>query len=215
MIRLFTLLATLAFSALASSAPPLLSPAELRPLLAGKSVRIVDIRDGAEYAEKHIPGALSAPYGTWRGPAANPGALPSPDKLAARVQSLGLVPAQHIVVVSTGVDVTDFGAAARVYWTLKVLGFGELSILNGGVAAWQAAGLPQDNATPSVVPSTYVPQIDASLVATREQIATRIEDRSLKLVDARPPAFFSGETRHAAATLPARCQGDPDSSQRR
>jgi len=37
------------------------------------------------------------------------------------------------VVVSSGKDVTDFGAAARVYWTLKVLGLKELSILNGGV----------------------------------------------------------------------------------
>jgi thiosulfate/3-mercaptopyruvate sulfurtransferase len=28
----------------------------------------------------------------------------------------------HAVVVSSGDDATDFGAAARVLWTLKVLG---------------------------------------------------------------------------------------------
>ena len=68
------------------------------------------------------PGALSAPYGAWRGPATNPGELPPLPDLEALVRRLGLTPDTHVVVVSSGADATDFGASARVYWTLKVLG---------------------------------------------------------------------------------------------
>ena len=40
---------------------------------------------------------------------------------------------------------TDFGAAARVYWTLKVAGHPAVSILDGGFAAWQAAAYPVES----------------------------------------------------------------------
>ena len=208
MQRILVLVIALAAAAAAQAAPPLLGPADLSALLGKPGVRVIDIRDAASYADKHIPGAVSAPYGSWRGPASNPGELPALPALTKRVQSLGLAPDIHAVVVSTGKDVTDFGAAARVYWTLKVLGLKELSILNGGVAAWVAAGLPLDNSRVTVAPSTFEPRIDESLVASREQtIAAALGGGSARLVDARPPEFFKGETRHQAARLPGTLTG--------
>jgi thiosulfate/3-mercaptopyruvate sulfurtransferase len=207
MKRLVAFAIALVASAAAFAAPPLLGPADVNALLGKPGVRVVDIRDPASYADKHIPGAVSAPYGSWRGPASNPGELPALPALTKRVQSLGLTPETHVVVVSTGKDVTDFGAAARVYWTLKVLGLKELSILNGGVAAWTAAGLPLDNAKVSVAASAFEPRIDESLVASREQTIAAASSGSARLVDARPPEFFRGETRHQAAKLPGTLKG--------
>jgi thiosulfate/3-mercaptopyruvate sulfurtransferase len=201
----FSLLAALALPALA--APPLLAPAELMGLSANPQVRILDIRDPAAYAGQHIPGALSAPYGAWRGPATNPGELPPLPKLEALVQRLGLTPDTHVVVVSSGADATDFGASARVYWTLKVLGLRELSVLNGGMKAWVAAGLPQDDRTPSVTASSYVPKLDAGLIASRAEVAALAGSGKATLVDARPAAFYKGETRHQAAKVPGTIQG--------
>ena len=124
------------------AAQPLLTPAELKAhTTQATPPRVIDIRDPASYGAQHIPGAVNAPYGKWRGPASNPGELPDLPRLTALVQSLGLTPTTHAVVVSTGADPTDFGAAARVYWTLKLLGLKELSILNGGMKAWGQAGL--------------------------------------------------------------------------
>ena len=192
---------------LSYAAQPLLAPAELKAQLGSPTVRVIDIRDPKAYAAQHIPGAINAPYGKWRGPASNPGELPELSRLSALVQSLGLTPAIHAVVVSSGADSTDFGASARVYWTLKVLGLKELSILNGGVKAWTQAGLPQDNKAVTVTASTYAPQLDTSLIAGRDEVAQKASTGAAVLVDARPADFFEGETRHQAAKLPGTLKG--------
>lgn len=207
MKRLVAFAFTLFVAATACAAPPLLAPADVQPLLGKPDVRVIDIRDPKSYAAGHIPGALSAPYGTWRGPASNPGELPPLPKLAARVQSLGLTPQSHAVVVSSGADATDFGAAARVYWTLKALGLTELSIVNGGMQAWSAAKLPLDTAAATVAPSTFQPTLDASMIATREEVVAAVASGKTKLVDARPAAFYRGETRHQAAKVPGTLKG--------
>lgn len=198
---------SLAAASLSFAAQPLLTPAELKAQLDNPNVRVIDIRDAKAYATRHIPGAVNAPYGKWRGPAGNPGELPELSKLGALVQSLGLTPATHAVVVSSGADSTDFGASARVYWTLKVLGLKELSILNGGVKGWAQAQLPQDSAAVTVARSTYAPQLDASLIASRDEVAQKAASGAAVLVDARPADFFQGETRHQAAKLPGTLQG--------
>ena len=129
----------LAFAVLATAfhaswaAQPLLTPAELSAQQAQAGApRVIDIRDPATYSAQHIPGAVNAPYGKWRGPASNPGELLDAPKLTELAQSLGLTASTHAVIVSTGADATDFGAAARVYWTLKAAGLHRLSILDGG-----------------------------------------------------------------------------------
>lgn len=198
------------FSAGALAAPPLLSPTELHALLKqapADSVRVIDIRESRTYHPQHIPGAVSAPYVKWRGPASNPGELPELPKLSALVQQLGLTPTVHAVVVSGGADATDFGAAARVYWTLKVLGLKELSLLNGGMKAWAQAGLPQDGKEPIVDASTYQPTLDKSLIATKEEVQAQLEAGKGRFVDARTTDFFLGQTRHAAAALPGTLKG--------
>ncbi len=197
-------LAPLAGAVLA--AQPLLSPQELQARLNDANVRIIDIRDPQAYAAGHIPNAVSAPYGQWRGPATNPGELPHLPKLTTLVQSLGLTPTTHAVVVSSGADATDFGAAARVYWTLKVLGLKELSILNGGVKAWTDAKLAQTDRVPTVAASTFQPKLDMAQIATTDDIVKRVKAGDSVLIDARPAAFYEGQTKapaaKAAGTLP-------------
>jgi len=191
---------------LAVAAPPLLSPQELQARLSDPNVRVIDIREPQLYAASHIPGSVSAHYGQWRGPSTNPGELPHLPKLTALVQSLGLTPTTHAVVVSTGADTTDFGASARVYWTLKILGLKELSVLNGGVKAWTDAKLPVNDRVPTIAASTFQPKLDTSQIVTTEEVAKRIKSGDSTLIDARPSAFFQGETKapaaKAAGTLP-------------
>jgi len=207
MKHLITLMLGLSISALTFAAPALLSPAELQAKLDSPQVRVIDIRDAKSYATGHIAGSVNAPYGSWRGPAHNPGELPDLQKLTALVQSLGLTPATHAVVVSSGADATDFGATARVYWTLKVLGLKELSLLNGGLKAWTLAGLTQNADAVKVTASNFQPKLDNSQIATKEELIQHVKAGDATLIDARPAAFFKGETKAPAAKVSGTLEG--------
>jgi thiosulfate/3-mercaptopyruvate sulfurtransferase len=188
-------------------AQPLLAPVELAAKLGDPKLRIVDTRDAkvggkTAYEIGHIARAQHAPYAKWRGPAESPGKLPSQDTLTALIQQLGIDRSTPVVVVYEGKDPTDFGSAARVYWTLKAAGVPTLSVLNGGMTAWRAAGLPVSTETSSRSPSKFEVMLDPALVATRDEVAQAVGNRSARLLDARPAAFFAGETRHPAAKAP-------------
>ena len=189
------------------AAQPLLTPAELDAARQQPAVRVIDIRSPDAYAAGHIPGAVSAPYGQWRGPDNNPGQLPPVDKLTQLVRNLGVDQGTHAVVVSSGADSTDFGASARVYWTLKYLGLGNLSILNGGLKAWADAGLAQDQAVPTVAATTYEPKLDQDIIATTEQVAAQVGNPKVDLIDARPLDFYLGKVKAPTAQVPGTIQG--------
>jgi len=181
------------------SVAPLIEPEALGQHLGQPLLRILDIRSQQAYLLGHIPGALNAPYGRWRGPANNPGELPGIDKLTELLQSLGITPEHHIVVTSQGDDPSDFGSAARVYWTLKVLGLERLSLLHGGMKIWNQNRLPVDVSPPEVIRSQFVPVINRTMLPGTEDIRAMIGKPGSRLIDARPSAFFLGQTRHPAA----------------
>lgn len=203
---------TVAFSAPATtSAPaavnPVVKPAELKPLLAQDDVRVLDIRAPKDYAAGHIPGAVNTPYAAYRGPADNAGALQPESKLTELLRSAGITPNTRVVVAHAGTDHSDFGAAARVYWTLKVGGLTRLSILDGGTLGWKAAGNPLDTAAPKVTPTNFTYHYNKAMIAETQDLAAKVQaGKAPVLVDARPAAFFKGEQRVDAAarygTLP-------------
>jgi len=199
-------------SASAIAAQPLVTPAELAAKLGDSRLRIVDIRNDqiggkSTFELGHIAGALHAPYSKWRGPAESPGKLPTVDALTALIQSLGIDRTTLVVVVYEGTDSTDFGSAARVYWTLKAAGVSTLSVLNGGMTAWRAAGLPISTETSVRTPSSFQAALDPRLIATRDEVAQAVINRSARLLDTRPATYFAGQTRHTAARKPGTIVG--------
>ena len=194
-------------SATLTAPAPLVNAAELKTLLSQPGVRVLDIRADKDYAGGHIPGAVNTPYGKYRGPKENPGQLPAEAALTQVLQAAGVDRDTHVVVVHAGTDHTDFGAAARVYWTLKVGGLTRLSILDGGTKAWKGAGGALETTVPQVAPSQFAYRYDQEQIVTSEELAAALQSSSTPLlVDARPPKFFAGEARTDAAarygTLP-------------
>jgi thiosulfate/3-mercaptopyruvate sulfurtransferase len=185
---------------------PLITPQDLSAATAQDAAPLVlDIRAGDEngYAGGHIPGAVSAPYSLFRGPAENPGQLPTDERLTEVLRGLGVTADRPTVVVHQGANETDFGAAARVYWTLKSSGVSQLAILNGGMNGWTAADLPVS--TDAVTPPAS--DIDVSFsdqwLATEEDVLAVVDGRDdALLLDARPENFWSGKTAHGAAARP-------------
>lgn len=185
-------------------ASPLLETDEAAALLVNGTLQAVDIRSPEAYQQAHIPGAISAPYGRWRGPASNPGKLLEPEEFEALIRELGLSPEQHLLVYATGEDETDFGAAARVYWTLKYLGFEHLSVLNGGFRYWQQDRQDQLEHNTSTLPSSQTAiHLKPELAVGTDELLDRItrQQDGYLLLDSRPPAFFEGTMKAPTASI--------------
>jgi thiosulfate/3-mercaptopyruvate sulfurtransferase len=195
--------------ALAGGVEPLVSVAWLKQHRADPHLVVLDIRSaldggGAEaYARGHIPGAVHSDYdkGGWR-VARNgvPFMLPDAARLEALVGDLGIDEDSHVVVVPAGVHVLDFGAAARVYWTLKAAGHPRVSILDGGFAAWRAdPANPIETGVNRPAPKIFTVALDNGLIAPAEEVERVSRSGGATLLDARPASFFAGKEKAPAA----------------
>lgn len=179
-----------------------LIPAEALARIA-PTAHLIDIRPvwgKASYASGHIPGSVSAPYSLWRGPKENPGQPLTDEALTMLLRAKGVDFDTPTVVIFQGADPTDFGAAARVYWTLKSAGVKEIAILDGGLNAWFAAGLPLTQTATPPEPTAITAKLSTEWLASRDDVKAISEGAAAgTLVDARPPAFLKGEKKHPAA----------------
>jgi len=203
----------------ATQAEPLVSPDWLAQRLPDPAFLVLDIRssvDGggrAAFEAGHIRGSVHTDYveDGWRvaqGPV--PGLLPGEADLAALLGGIGLDPERHAVVVPAGTSAGDFGAAARVYWTLKAAGHARTSILDGGVKAWREDPARPVDSGPSPEPHPALPypvRIDEALRARVGEVEQAIASGAAAFVDARTAAQFDGHEKSAQALRPGRLPG--------
>ncbi|MCO7571553.1 sulfurtransferase [Pseudomonas chlororaphis] len=147
------------------------------------------------YADGHIAGAhfadlnrdLSGPVikgVTGRHP------LPAPAQLLARLQAWGIDNDSEIVLYDDGPG----AFAARAWWLLAWLGKRDgVFILDGGLKAWHAAGLPLSLDAPEAVAGQFTGQPDHSLLLDAEHLRQRLGQADLTLLDARGLPRFRGE----------------------
>jgi thiosulfate/3-mercaptopyruvate sulfurtransferase len=189
----------------AAAGQPLVSPQWLSEHLDDAGLVVLDVRSAIDgggekaYRAAHIPGSIHSDYDKsgWRVTVHNvPFMLPSILEIQNLIGDLGIDENSHVVVVPAGVSFTDFGSAARVYWTLKVAGVPNVSILDGGVAAWKAAGLPtQSGPSPTPTPKMLEAEGDKSSLAELADVVRIQQTGGATLVDARPASFFDGKER--------------------
>jgi thiosulfate/3-mercaptopyruvate sulfurtransferase len=196
------LVLAVAAPATATEAQPLVSAQWLNGHLHDQALVVLDIRSaldggGAQaYAAAHIPGSVHSDYDKagWRVTRNDvPFMVPTAAELEKLVGDLGIDEDTHVVVVPAGVSVLDFGAAARTYWTLKYAGVKKVSILDGGVAAWKAAGLTLESGAKTPSPTIFTAAIDKSLRVEAADVEKIESAGGATLVDARPASFFLGK----------------------
>lgn len=178
----------------------LVSAAALADAMSDARVVVVDCRHDlanpeageAAWRASHIPGALfmhldrdlsAAKTGrNGRHP------LPTPEAFVTLLGERGISPAHRVVAYD------DAGGmfAARLWWMLRWVGHRDVSVLDGGLSAWKAAGGALDTSVRPLPPVSYplgelVPTVDADAVLAHLASADRL------LVDARAPDRFRGE----------------------
>jgi len=143
----------------------------------------------AEFEAAHIAGALRfdidqvADHGS-----PLPHTLPSPEVFARMVGAMGISNGTEVIVYETGAPF----AAPRAWWMFRVMGH-DAKMLDGGLAAWKAAGLPTEGGperTPD--PATFVPHFRRELLADADDVANVLEKGTAAVVDARSPERFNG-----------------------
>ncbi|APX93894.1 sulfurtransferase [Halomonas sp. 1513] len=199
-------LATLWFSAQvhASGLSPLVDADWLEQHLADDDLVVLDVRSDIDggggheaFEAAHIPGSRHTRYGEdgWRESRNDvAGLMPAVEELEQLIGELGISNDNRVVIAPAGTGPTDFGTAARIYWTFKILGHDQVAILDGGFAGWQQQDREvASGPTPSVEAATFSAELREELIATTEQVE-EARQRQTQLVDARPSDYFTGET---------------------
>ena len=84
--------------------------------------------------------------------------------------------------------------AAWAFWQLKYYGHGDVRLMNGGRAKWEAEGRPLTADVPSHPAREYRAGAgDQSIRAYRDDVLALVRGGGASLVDVRSPAEFSGE----------------------
>lgn len=175
--------------------PLLLEPADLEAALGRDDLLIVDLSSPEHYARHHVPGAVHlAPQTLLCGIQPAVGKLPAAESLSLTFSRLGLTRDTHVVAY----DDEGGGWAARLIWTLDVLGHERCSFLNGGLTAWVAEGHPCEQEPRAPRPSNYVAHIDTKPIAEAEDVLAALQDSDTVIWDARSPEEYRGERQTAA-----------------
>ncbi|MFM2052635.1 MAG: hypothetical protein RL456_672 [Pseudomonadota bacterium] len=182
---------------------PLISAEALRASIG--AVRLFDVRfdlarpeaGEAAWRAGHLPGAaylhLDRDLSAKGGVAALCGGrhpLPAREVFAATAARLGLTPDTPVVVH----DAQGGMFAARAWWMLRWIGARDVRVLDGGLAAWLAAGgALEAGETPPPAPAGAWPlgPEPAGARLTVDELADRLD--RVALLDARAPERYRGD----------------------
>jgi thiosulfate/3-mercaptopyruvate sulfurtransferase len=157
-----------------------------------------DTEAGARaYAEAHIPGAyyvsLSHDLSGPKRPNGEGGRhpLPKPQVLAAVLGRIGISNDTTVIAY----DDQGGAMASRLRWLLQWLGHdGQVYLLKGGFAGWQAAGHPVSTEVPEQVEGvTFTPVVKEDMLVSRDEVKARIGKSGTVLIDSREAPRYRGE----------------------
>lgn len=183
------------------STSPLIDCAALAALLQDPHTLLVDCRSDLldhqwgqrQYEAGHLPGAVFANLGTdLSAPvSADSGRHPLPQaaQFAALLSSWGVNEHTRIVAYDQGPG----PYAARLWWLLRACGGPQAQVLNGGWAAWLAAGLPVTQEMPAARAASLVPVREFTGAVDVATVASAVLDPTRVLVDARGADRFAGQ----------------------
>lgn len=143
----------------------------------------------AEYEAAHIPGAVFMDLAELvDSAAAVENTLPSPEKFASRMQSLGLGDGSRIVLY----DDSAVKTAARAWFMLRMFGAHNVAILDGGLAKWKAEGRPTASGVESLRNRHFTAWSDPARLRAKADVLANIGSNAEQVVDARGAGRWSG-----------------------
>ncbi|MFC9243310.1 sulfurtransferase [Streptomyces sp. NPDC057136] len=163
---------------------------------------VLDASVGARReAEQRIPGArvfdIDGALSDHSGPL--PHTMPGADRFAEEMRALGVHDGDTVVVY----DGAGIYSSARAWWMLRAMGFDRVAVLDGGLPAWAAAGLPLESGgpAPAVPEGDFTARPRAGFVVGSGEVSAALDDPASAVLDARARERFSGTAPEPRAGL--------------
>lgn len=194
-VAAFTLFAT---AAMGAGEPQLRMPVRIVDVrgatsLVSRGAAVLDARDAAAFAQGHIPGAQLYAWQTFTGDGAARGRVRDDlASIARTLAGLGVDTGRPALVY--GAMAQGWGEEGHAAWLLLLLGHPDVAVLDGGFAAWRAAGRPVVNATARARPGAFEARARRELIATAEDVR-----RARQILDVRSKSEFRGATPYGEA----------------
>ncbi|GGO91292.1 sulfurtransferase [Wenjunlia tyrosinilytica] len=161
-----------------------------RPVLLDARWKLGGPPGRSEYESGHIPGAHYIDLSTeLAGPPGRQGRhpLPPPEVFETAMRRAGVSARRDVVVYDGG----DTIGAARAWWMLRWAGHDRVRVLDGGLRAWSAAGLPLERGTVAREEGDFTVRPGGMKVLDADEAAALA--RSGLLLDARAGERYRGE----------------------
>lgn len=171
----------------------LIEAEELVPYLDHELLRVVDLSRNSVYEQLHLPQAVAVrPAQLVRQDELAMGLLPDEKELQALIEYLNISSQHHVVVYDD-----EGGAwAGRLIWNLHCLGFTRTSLINGGIHAWLAAGLPTTSEVIIDEPVSHLFKVDLSHLADYQigypELLSLVDQQAIQLWDCRTLEEYTG-----------------------
>ncbi|WP_305369074.1 sulfurtransferase [Photobacterium leiognathi] len=127
-----------------------------------------------------------------------PHMLPSAEQFDREVSKLGISNDTHVVIY----DSLGMFSSARGWWMFKAMGHNKVSVLDGGLPAWIAAGYDTESGElTTITPSVFNAELQPEWVIDADGLNQLLADDSVAVIDARPRARFLGSVKEPRAGI--------------
>lgn len=167
----------------ASSPDAFVGVEEARGLVGREDVRFVFADSGKDFEKGHLPGSALAYAHDLQilDDVRKCGGLPMCESAAAAFigQQLGVDEKTRVIVYDAGMGVN----ASGTWFFLALYGHPSVKILEGGLAAWKAAGGAVETGAPKKpAPKTFKLSLQKQMIATRADVEAAVKDPSKALL---------------------------------
>ncbi len=141
---------------------------------------VIDVSNGDGYAASHIKDAIHIPSRNFLN---SEGGLKTAEELADLLGSAGVSRTDSVVLYGSQ---ESTGEAEFAFLVLRYLGQDDVKLLDGSLADWKAAGLPEEVGENNKVAVEYTPQVRSDVMAEYEYV----KSGQAQIIDVRPFVDF-------------------------
>ncbi len=135
----------------------------------------------ADWEKAHIPGSLFVDFLrdlNVHDPV--PYMMPPPADFAAAMESIGIGEGNQVILY----DSSNHAWAARVWWMLRVIGFDNAAVLNGGWRKWKAEGHPVSTEVTSHPRGSLMVRHRPELMTSKQSVLSSLPDSGVAVINA-------------------------------